>query len=100
MLLSMTAIGLQGCVESSDEDLYFVLQECDATPSSVDPDTGLTFYECSSPWRAVPDQPLFAWSSDCEAVLEIEQENDPVIVRTQPDIDGRSILLRCDSVIV
>ena len=100
LLLSLTALGLLGCVESSDEDLYYVLQECDAIPSSVDPDSGLIFYECSSPWRAVPGQTLFPWPFDCETALEIEQENDPLIVQSQPDIDGRSILLRCDSIIV
>ncbi len=99
LLFTFTAFGLQGCVESSDEDLNYVLQECDAIPSSVDPDSGLVFYECSSPWRRVPNQPLFAWPFDCETALEIEQEDDPLIVQRQPDIDGRFILLQCDSII-
>ena len=97
LLLSLT--GLQGCVEDDSESAGYVLQECDAIASSVDPDSGLVFYECSSPWRSVPNQPVFAWYWDCETAMEIEQESDPQIVRSQPDIDGRFILMQCERII-
>lgn len=100
LLLSLAAVGLQGCVESDSEDLRYVMQECDAVQSSIDPDSGLFFYECSSPWREVANQRLFVGPFDCEIAIETLQESNPLIVQSQPDIDGRSLLLQCDSIIV
>ncbi len=93
------AFVLAGCGDggvSGPDPVDIQLQECDAAPTSVDPITGQLFYDCVSPWRAAPNQPIFTGPTDCETAKGIEQANRPETVQSQPDPSSiRTIMLRC-----
>ncbi len=98
-MIAVAALTLAGCGSDGPDVVDVVLQECDAAPTSVDPITGLLFYDCISPWRAAPNQPIFTFLSDCLTAKGIEQDIRPEVVQSQPDQSGRTIILRCELII-